>query len=190
MRPLVFQPGAVRLAFVIVTAVYTVREGVLQARSRGGGRDPSYYAMLLGPTGGILLALLLAEVDVRLPGPRWAPAAVGIALMVAGTAYRNWAVHVLGRFFTVTVGVEAGHRVVDSGPYRLIRHPSYTGMLAFFAGFGVALDSWLSVAAAVLPTLAAVVIRIVYEERMLRRELGQPYVDYAARTKRLIPGVW
>ena len=190
MRPLVFQPGPTRLAFVIVTAAYSVRELVLQARSRGGGRDPSYYAMLAGPTAGILLALLLAEADVRLPGPRWAPAAVGIALMVAGTAYRNWAVHVLGRFFTVTVGVEEGHRVVDSGPYRLVRHPSYTGMLAFFAGFGVALDSWPSVGAAVLPTLAALVIRISYEERMLRRELGPPYVGYSARTKRLIPGVW
>jgi protein-S-isoprenylcysteine O-methyltransferase Ste14 len=99
-------------------------------------------------------------------------------------------VHVLGRFFTVTVGVEEGHSVVDSGPYGHVRHPSYTGMLAFFAGTGVALDSWWSLAAAALPVLAALVIRIRYEELLLRRELGAPYVEYSARTSRLIPGVW
>ncbi|MEA2373991.1 MAG: hypothetical protein QOD53_454 [Thermoleophilaceae bacterium] len=190
MRPLVFQPGAARAAFAILLAAWLIRELVLQARLHGGGRDPSYYAMLAGPALAVIGAFVLADEDARLPGPRWVPAVAGLALMASGMVFRNWAIQVLGRFFTVTVGVEEEHEVVDHGPYRLVRHPSYTGMLMFFAGFGIALDSWPSLAAAALPTVAAIVIRISYEERTLRRELGVPYGEYSGRTSRLIPGVW
>lgn len=190
MRPLVFHQLAAGVAFGLMVVAYLARELQIQVRQQGGGRDPSYYAMLIGPTLAIPAAILASGEDPVLPGPRSAPFAVGMALMVAGMAFRNWAVHVLGRFFTVTVGVEEGHTVVDSGPYRRVRHPSYTGMLAFFAGCGIALDSWWSVAAAALPVLGALVIRIRHEERMLRRELGEPYVHYSERTSRLIPGVW
>jgi protein-S-isoprenylcysteine O-methyltransferase Ste14 len=110
--------------------------------------------------------------------------------MVAGFAFRAWAIRELGRFFTVTVGLEEGHRVVDTGPYRFVRHPSYTGMQLFFVGLGIALDSWLSLAAAMLLPLAGIVTRILYEEQTLRRELGEPYISYSSRTTRLIPGIW
>ena len=72
----------------------------------------------------------------------------------------------------------------------ILRHPSYTGMLVVYLGAGVALDSWLSVAAAVVPPAAAVVNRIRHEERLLRTRLGERYVVYASRTRRLVPGVW
>jgi protein-S-isoprenylcysteine O-methyltransferase Ste14 len=146
--------------------------------------------MITMPTAAVVLTFVFASVDDRLPGPRWAPAVAGLALMWAGFAFRAWAIRELGRFFTVTVGVTEGHRVVDTGPYRWVRHPSYTGMVVFFLGFGVALDSWLSVAAAVLLPLAGIVVRIHYEEQLLRRELGQAYADYSKRTSRLLPGVW
>jgi protein-S-isoprenylcysteine O-methyltransferase Ste14 len=97
---------------------------------------------------------------------------------------------VLGRFFTVTVEVGADHELVEGGPYSLLRHPSYTGMLVVYLGIGVALDSWLSVAAAVLFPTAAVVYRIAHEERLLRGALGSRYDGYAGRTKRLLPGIW
>ena len=190
MRPLVYDSGPVRVVFYVTLAVWVVRELVLQVRTRGGGRDPSYYAMLVGPGAGLWLAFVFASVHDRLPGPRWVPAAVGIGLMWAGFVLRAWAIRALGRFFTVTVGVEEGHTVVDTGPYSQIRHPSYTGMLLFFVGLGIALDSWLSLAAAALFPLAGMVVRIAYEETMLRRELGQPYADYSKRTSRLIPKVW
>jgi protein-S-isoprenylcysteine O-methyltransferase Ste14 len=190
VRPLVYQPGVVRVVFYATLAVWVVREFSLQVRTPGGGRDPSYYAMLAGPAAGIGLAFALASVHDRLPGPRWAPAAVGLALMWVGFVLRAWAIRALGRFFTVTVGVEEGHAVVDSGPYRHIRHPSYTGMLLFFVGLGLALDSWLSLAAATVFPLAGLVIRIVYEERLLLRELGEPYATYTKRTSRLLPKIW
>ena len=96
----------------------------------------------------------------------------------------------LGRFFRVTVVVDEDQRVVDTGPYRMLRHPSYTGMLVTLVGVGIALDSWLSVAAAFLPALVAILRRIREEEHVLLRELGEPYRAYARRTSRLVPGVW
>ena len=110
--------------------------------------------------------------------------------MWAGFALRAWSVRTLGQFFRVEVTVEEGQRLVDTGPYAWVRHPSYTGLLVFYLGLGIALDSYASIAAAVLLPLAAVVNRIAHEERTLRRELGQSYELYSTRTSRLIPGVW
>jgi protein-S-isoprenylcysteine O-methyltransferase Ste14 len=79
---------------------------------------------------------------------------------------------------------------VDTGPYALLRHPSYTGMLAVYLGIGIALDSWLGAALAVAVPAAAVLNRIGHEEAVLREQLAPAYEGYQRRTKRLVPGVW
>lgn len=76
------------------------------------------------------------------------------------------------------------------GPYRLLRHPSYTGGLVAFLGAGIALDSWLSVLALVFVPLLAVLVRIHVEEAELVTALGPEYTRYASRTHRLVPGLW
>ena len=86
--------------------------------------------------------------------------------------------------------IQADHQLVDRGPYRILRHPSYTGGLIALAGAGIALDSWLSVASLLLIPLAGVLVRISVEEARLRDGLGQSYRDYQARTWQLIPHVW
>ena len=191
MRPLVFHSAVPRDVFYATLAAAAVAELVLQLRPQPeGARDPSYIWMLLGSFTGVGLAFAASGVDDRLPGPGWLAAVAGLVLMWAGFALRAWAVRVLGRFFTVEVSVETGQTLVDTGPYARLRHPSYSGLLLFYLGLGIALDSCLSVAAAVLPPLAATVNRIGHEERVLRRELGEPYRAYSSRTARLIPGVW
>jgi protein-S-isoprenylcysteine O-methyltransferase Ste14 len=110
--------------------------------------------------------------------------------MWVGFALRVWAVRTLGELFRVEVSVGHDQPLVDTGPYARLRHPSYTGLLVFYLGLGVGLDSYLSMAAAVLLPLAAIVNRIGHEERTLRLELGEAYDLYSARTARLIPGVW
>ncbi len=86
--------------------------------------------------------------------------------------------------------IQEGHRVVAAGPYRLLRHPSYTGGLVAFLGAGIALDSWLSMLALVLIPLLAVLVRIHVEEAELAAALGPEYTPYASRTRRLVPGLW
>lgn len=168
---------------------YSVAEGVLQRRTQRGD-DPTWLWMIVGSLAGIVLAFVLAPVGPRLPGPGWPPVAIGVGVLCAGAALRYWAVRTLGRFFTVTVEVGEGHELVDDGPYALLRHPSYTGMLTVYLGVGIALDSWSSIVAVLALPTAAVVNRIAREEAMLRGRLGGAYDAYANRTKRLVPGVW
>ncbi|GHO47928.1 methyltransferase family protein [Ktedonospora formicarum] len=113
----------------------------------------------------------------------------GIALIYAGLAFRLYAVVVLGRYFTPSVAVVADQHVVENGPYRLIRHPAYTGLLIMFLGFGLSSTNWLSLLAIMGCGSIGLSYRIYVEERVLQEHLGQPYREYMRRTKRLIPFV-
>lgn len=115
---------------------------------------------------------------------------VGITMMLLGVALRQWAISLLGRHFAVTVRVLANHHLVQSGPYRYIRHPAYAGSLLTLVGLGVVLRSWLAALAILLIFTAAYSYRIRVEEALLAQELGEEYVAYRRRTKRLIPWLW
>lgn len=116
--------------------------------------------------------------------------ASALSLFVSGIALRWWAILVLGRFFTVDVAIHEDHRLVTRGPYRRLRHPSYTGALLAFVGLGLTLHNWLALAAFVAPILAALLVRIHVEERALAEQFGAEWVEHCARTWRLAPFVW
>jgi protein-S-isoprenylcysteine O-methyltransferase Ste14 len=115
---------------------------------------------------------------------------IAAVLLLAGLALRWTAILTLGRFFTANVAIHEHQAVITRGPYRYVRHPSYTGLLMVFVGLGVFLDNWLSLAVLVLPITLAVMHRIRLEESVLVNALGPAYSDYCARTRRLIPGVF
>jgi protein-S-isoprenylcysteine O-methyltransferase Ste14 len=148
--------------------------GVIVMQAGGAGSVPS-----------------LSETDAKAAfGGGWAPVAAGLAVLAAGVALRTWAILTLGRLFKFVVVIQEGHRVVASGPYRLLRHPSYTGALVAFLGVGIVLDNWLSVLTLVLIPLLAILVRIHVEEGALSNALGREYATYASRTRRLVPGLW
>lgn len=117
---------------------------------------------------------------------RWA----GCALVAGGLALRLWAIRVLARWFTVDVTIQQGHRLIRRGPYRWLRHPSYTGVLLAFYGLGVGLGNGLSLAVIALAVSWAFLRRIRVEEAMLTRAFPEEYPDYAAHSWRLLPFVW
>jgi protein-S-isoprenylcysteine O-methyltransferase len=117
---------------------------------------------------------------------RW----LGLALLLAGLALRMWAVRTLRDFFTVDVAIHAGHRLVRTGPYRLLRHPAYTGVLASFAGLALCSGSWVSAAIIFVPICGAFLYRIAVEERALRAAFPEAYPAYAAATARLVPWIY
>jgi protein-S-isoprenylcysteine O-methyltransferase Ste14 len=121
----------------------------------------------------------------RLPHPGWI--ATGTALFIIGFALRVWSIRTLGRFFTMELGIRKDHALVEKGPYRLIRHPSYTGYLLMLIGIGVAYRSWLAFGIPVGLTIGFLVLRIRQEERLLTQTLGSEYNEYRKRTFRLIP---
>jgi protein-S-isoprenylcysteine O-methyltransferase Ste14 len=131
-----------------------------------------------------------ATIAPGVPAVRWVLLVVGVATIVAGALLRQWAIITLGRYFTVDVRITDGQPVVDSGPYRWIRHPSYTGLIAAFIGIGLALGNWLSLLLFLVVPTIGLVFRVHVEETALLTNLGEPYRRYAARRKRLLPGLW
>jgi protein-S-isoprenylcysteine O-methyltransferase Ste14 len=192
MEPLVLHDGAAMALFWVAAGAWGVGELALAVRTRDGeARDRSFAPLTMSVLGGLGLGLLAARVDtLTLPGPGWWPLALGLGVFAAGLALRAWAVHALGRFFKFTVVVQPDHEVIDSGPYRRIRHPSYAGLILALLGLGIALGNWISVAISPLGALIGFSIRLLREERLLAERLGEPYRAYMQRTRRLVPGVW
>lgn len=114
----------------------------------------------------------------------------GIAMMWAGIALRIWAVRTLGRFFRTSVMVLDDHRLVDTGPYRRLRNPSYTGSLITLAGIGIALGNWLSLALILACIIPGYAWRIHIEDAALRRRFGANYEAYRRGRWALIPPIW
>ena len=142
----------------------------------------------------ITLAVTMAFVAAgfrrgRLPfQPIWIRNAA-LALFAGGLAFRWWAVITLGKFFTVDVATHGDHALVSTGPFRYVRHPSYTGLLLAFLGLGVSLGNVFSLLVLMTPIVVTLSYRMRVEEEALRQSLGADYEAYCARTKRLIPGV-
>lgn len=142
---------------------------------------------------GPIVLLLLCGLDRRLawsgPAPGWAEVG-GLLAVAAGGALSLWAV-AANRFFSALVRVQRdrGHRVVDTGPYRYVRHPGYAGSMLYMLGVTVALGSRVALGAAAL--LGVVLgVRTALEDHTLHEELDG-YADYAQRVRfRILPGIW
>ena len=122
--------------------------------------------------------------------PAWRWGFIGCGVFALGTAIRWWAILHLGRFFTVDVAVASDQRLVDDGPYRWARHPSYTGLMLMFLGLGLSFGRLLPVILILAPVFWVFRLRMELEERALLAALGEPYRAYQARTSRLVPGLY
>lgn len=184
------------LVFFVVVGVWIVSDwsiALRHGRTVDASQDRgSKHAIGAGVIGGVLGAVLFSQVapGFAVPAPTvafW----LGLGTILLGVLVRQYAVRTLGEGFDLEVTVDEDDAVVDSGPYRWVRHPSYTGALLSLVGVGVTLGNWLSVAAALLAGLAGYGYRIRVEERVLREILGEEYLEYAERTPyRLVPGLW
>jgi protein-S-isoprenylcysteine O-methyltransferase len=112
---------------------------------------------------------------------------VGVAVLVGGLALRLWSQAVLGRYYTSTLRHVPDQPILASGPYRLLRHPGYGGLLLAWVGAGLATANWVATLAIVLLMAVAYSYRIAAEETMLLGAFGDRYKEYMARTWRLIP---
>ncbi len=184
-------------AFSIAAACWGISEVLLGVVMRAKAttaavRDRGSLAILWT----VIAASLIAGVAVKsVPATRLhvssgRTAAISLVLLIVGVGIRWTAILTLGRWFTSNVAIGTGHRIVQSGLYRYIRHPSYTGMLIAFAALAVAQRNWLSLALVVVPITAAVLYRIRVEEAALAEAFGQDYLDYRASTRRLLPGLY
>ena len=197
MAPLPYTHPGAQIVFYVCIGAFAVFEWRVRLRSRfnrqGSRADRGTFALVyvsvaVALGGGFALAGRVHAAAI--PDARWAVFALGLLMMTAGIGVRQWSVSLLGELFTTDVRVRRGQTVVDSGPYRWVRHPSYTGLLLTLAGIGLALGNWAALLALVVVPAAALVVRIGVEERALLKGLGEPYRQFAAKRARLIPGVW
>ncbi len=115
---------------------------------------------------------------------------VGETCILLGVALRWYAIRVLGRFFTRDVAVSPDQQVVQRGPYRLIRHPAYSGTFLTMLGVGLAMTNWASLICLLALVFLGHFYRVRIEEKALIRTIGQPYLEYMRRTRRFIPWVF
>ena len=169
-----------------------LRQG-LEAKSREATKTDRRSTQRLGGAFGLSLASVLAAPVLnalhvgqiswhsRLLG--WG----GVAIMAIGLALRVWAARVLGRFYTRTLRTMEQQRIVQTGPYRMIRHPGYLGVMLMWTGAGLATLDWITLAVIVVTTASAYIYRVQAEEAMLAQAFGQEFIAYNAKTWKLIP---
>ena len=197
MPPLPYEAGFSRVLFDILVFIFVAMElgiRVQSGRNRGSGSRELGSLVVVALTIGVgIVGAVLISVNVpatNITVGTWAVFIVGLVCLGAGIAIRLWAVIALGRYFTVDVRVRPDQKVVDRGPYRWVRHPSYTGLLLAVLGIGLALDNWLSLIVALVLPLVGILYRIRIEERALLAGIGEPYRVFCATRARLIPHVW
>jgi protein-S-isoprenylcysteine O-methyltransferase Ste14 len=195
-QPLVFHNAVAGVLFFGSAILVNGIEIALRPRSVPSS-DPSsdrdwtllsIYVLTLSAMAGSAVA---AGLNVApLGGNPWVWVGIGLGLLWAGFAFRMWAILTLGRFFQVTIVVQEGHRIVESGPYRWIRHPGYLGVIVTLIGVGIAEGDWASIVIMLAGGLTAFLIRIHVEERVLLEELGEDYAAFSKRRARLVPGLY
>jgi protein-S-isoprenylcysteine O-methyltransferase Ste14 len=194
MRPLPFVwPHALVFWAVYVWAFlpeWKVVRGGLEGAKRPDSKDSGSMRVLLGGMWIVLLvAVSLAFVRAwmfpqRMQLPLFA---IGISSILLGSLLRRYCFRTLGEYFTGDVRASADQRVIDTGPYRLVRHPSYTAGIMMFSGIGLALGNWVSFALITIGAIATYVYRVSVEERALLSTIGEPYRNYMKERKRFIP---
>jgi protein-S-isoprenylcysteine O-methyltransferase Ste14 len=181
--------GALAVSLALSALVVFIDFG----RMSPGKREDRSNRWIFGPV--VLLTLGLAVLPAYLDGRNvWvADGAVtpyiGLALLTVGGALRLAAVMVLGRRFSGLVAIQEQHRLKTDGLYRTIRHPSYTGMLLYMAGFVLVFRCWLGLLL-VAATFGILVARMNSEEALLESEFGEDYSSYRRRTWRLVPWIY
>jgi protein-S-isoprenylcysteine O-methyltransferase Ste14 len=174
------------ILFEIITGSSRKSTDPAKRRDRG-----SFYFLVMMISVGIALDVSISfqKSWAEIPWARTGIFFVGIALMWAGIGFRYYAMRVLGKYFTFNVAIEAGQTVVEAGPYKYVRHPSYTGAFMTIFGFGLVFANWLGLLVLMVFGAIGYGYRVYVEERALVKALGEPYKEYMARTRRFVPYV-
>ncbi len=172
--------------WAIVELVNTL---ILGRRFQGERRQDrgSYWGVLIAIYSAITLIFVIRGLRLGLLPTlfQW----IGLALVWIGILVREWAILSLGRAFSVIVRVDTDQSLIMSGPYRWIRHPSYTGSLITIGGLGLAAGSWLGAILAIAIVLIGYSYRAYVEERVLLEAFGDQYHAYMRQTGRFLPRV-
>ena len=172
---------------IVLTELALARPGSAEATPRARLTD---QVMILGTTAALITGLASAALRLAPIEPRWATLVIGIPLGLGGVALRASAMSALGRYYSLTPQAELDQSIVTRGPYAVIRHPGYAGILLSLLGLQFIAGTWVAVLG-LLFVLVPLPVRIRIEEQLLVEQLGTRYSQYERRTPyRLIPHVY
>lgn len=155
------------------------------------GTDGWSIWLILGVSGaGQIISLMEWAYKQGAPEHLDAWAIAGLACLALGTAFRLWAINTLKTNFAATVQIKQGQQLITSGPYRWLRHPSYTGAWIAMIGAAILMHSYLGLVLMGPGMLLVYMRRIAVEERTLEQAFGHAYTNMKMHTQRLVPRVW
>lgn len=196
MRPLPFVwPYALIFWAVNIWAFLPEQKIVRRGIEGGRGPDSKDSGSMRVILAGMGIAFFLAYPLAFVQGWRFPPGAqllvfvLGVVMIILGSLLRRYCWRTLGQYFTGDVRARADQPVIRTGPYRLVRHPSYTAGMMMNIGIGLALGSWLSFVLLTIATITTYGYRVMVEERALLDAIGEPYRSYMAERKRFVPYV-
>ncbi|MBG9378147.1 isoprenylcysteine carboxylmethyltransferase family protein [Panacibacter sp. DH6] len=182
--------------FYIISGIWLTAEILLNRLVRSGKGDNQkvdsnterylWIVIAIAVTLGVYVSFITYQPIVLLNNFSY----VGMALMIAGILLRIIAIKQLGKYFTVDVTIRQEHQLMQSGLYKHVRHPSYTGVLLAFLGLGITFNNWYSLLIIFIPVFSVFVIRMSTEEKALLAQFGEAYKNYINNTKRLLPFIY
>lgn len=181
------------LAFIYLYALFEIYMSMRQRRKRNvvkSGDRWSVWILTIFITIGYALSFSIGATKIGRIYPWSAFFAMGAILAIAGLIIRISSILTLKQHFTYTVTEIENHELIETGLYKRIRHPGYLGQLIIFLGISVSLSNWISVILMMISVLIGYIYRIRTEERFMIEQMGQKYIDYQKRTKRLIPMIY
>ncbi|HUK45933.1 MAG TPA: isoprenylcysteine carboxylmethyltransferase family protein [Terriglobales bacterium] len=192
MKPLIYSSPYAWIFWIVFTLVYLPEFGlVTHSRPQKGestDRGSLLVIMISGWIGYPIAFSLAGSKHFHLSHERfWF--FLGLGLLVSGSLLRRYCWRVLGQFFTGNVRIHEGQSVIQQGPYRLVRHPSYTGGMLMHTGCGLALANWMGALVLLVTAGLGYLYRVNVEEKALVNGLGEEYREYMQRTKRFVPYV-
>jgi protein-S-isoprenylcysteine O-methyltransferase Ste14 len=192
MKPLIYTSPYAWIFWIVFTLVYLPEFGLVSRTRPQAGKSSDRGSMLvimIGAWIGYPIAFsLVRSQHFHLNHERfWF--FLGLSLLIAGSLLRRYCWRALGQFFTGNVKIQQGQTVIQRGPYRLVRHPSYTGGMLMHLGCGLALANWMSALVLLVTTGFSYLYRVYVEEKALIAGLGEDYREYMRRTKRFVPYV-
>jgi len=200
LLPLVYTNAGAAVLFLIACLIWivpemigTIRQTARVARKEASVQDRGSMGILIGlQWSGIALNFALSALfpAAAIRQQRITLLLLGVFLILLGVALRWYAIWTLGRYFTRDVAVSTDQKIVQTGPYRSIRHPAYSGTFLTMLGVGLAMTNWASLIVLLMLVLAGHMYRVHIEEKALIETIGQPYIEYMHHTKRFIPMIF
>lgn len=180
-------------SLVLIPEVFILLTKFTRSRATVGGDSYSLLSIMVT----IFFSICLAVPFILFQAPQilhYHLGMVGVlvtfSILIIGILIRWWSIYTLGVFFTVNVAAHDDHRLITAGPYKLIRHPSYTGLLLEVLALAISFQHLFSLLIIMIPTTTALIYRITIEERVLARTLGEDYRLYHQKTYSLVPFVF